>query len=83
MNPLVLNETAFQFSQSVLSISHSDFNPHHHGNDLGEPTKEQEDPQEQDVPEEEKQRETKKNTKTQRRVKQPSHLYLHRTLVPS
>ena len=52
---ILVDETAFQFSQSVLSISHSDFNPHHHGNDWGEPTQEQEDPQEQDVPEEEQQ----------------------------
>jgi hypothetical protein len=54
---ILVYETAFQFSQSVLSINHSDFpnNPHHHGNDWGEQTQEQEDQQEQDVPEEEQQ----------------------------
>ena len=52
---ILVDETAFQFSQSVLSISHSDFNPHHHGDDWGESTQEQEDPQEQDVPTEEQQ----------------------------
>ncbi len=54
---ILVDETAFQFSQSVLSIYHSDFqnNPHHHGNDWGEQTQEQEYQQEQDVTEEEQQ----------------------------
>ena len=37
---ILVDETAFQFSQSVLSISHSDFNPHHHGTGWGEYTQE-------------------------------------------
>jgi hypothetical protein len=37
-------------------ISHSDFNPHHHDNDWGEYTPEQEDSQEQDAQEEVQQR---------------------------
>jgi hypothetical protein len=46
---ILVDETAFQFSQSVLSISHSDFNPHHHGTGWGEYTQKREDPQEQDI----------------------------------
>ncbi len=58
---ILVDETAFQFSQSVLSVYHSDFpnNPHHHGNDWGEQTQYQEDQQKHDVPEEEQQRANK------------------------
>jgi hypothetical protein len=54
---ILVDETAFQFSHSVLSIYHSDFpnNPHYHGNDWGEHTQKHEDQQEQDVTEEEQQ----------------------------
>jgi len=53
---ILVDETAFQFSQSVLSIAHSDFNPHHHGTGWGEYTQEQEDTQEQDIQEEAQQK---------------------------
>jgi hypothetical protein len=53
---ILVDETAFQFSKFVLSISHSDFNPHHHDDAWGEYTQEQEDLQEQDVQEEAQQR---------------------------